>query len=811
MRRRYISTQLARSTFELRHVDIPNNCSLTGSWHGRYLTLSGVTTAGTVSLVHGNASHSVNVHKEESSFHFHIFWPLEELSEALLTLPNGKDFSIRPSGIRAEKIWLNLKLLMVAFIMAPSIFSWFVRKDENSKAKIKRTLGLEEGKVFGPIDPLQLTPSLESGSKIFNFVILLPVYNNFKLVRQCMDRVATNTTGNWTLVVVDDCSSDPLILPFLRDFAELYPRQVHVLEQTANEGFVATVNAGLAFVLANERFADQPVVLLNSDALVPYGWDNRLLAPLTDNDVASVTPMSNDAEIFSVPVICAPTTLPADLADDLDRAASTLPATASVSAPTGVGFCMALSRRFLDQVPAFDTIFGRGYGEEVDWCQRTRALGGRHIGTAQLFVEHQGGQSFGSAEKQKLIQQNNLHIIQRYPRYSDEVQEFIFSDPLRAPRLLLAIAWAAGVAGEGKVPVYLAHSLGGGADHWLSARLSADASSGRPSVVLRVGGAARWQLEVTGPMGTIGGYTDDLDVVFRLLAPLDRRHVIYSCGVGDADPVSLPNILLTLASGANSSLELLFHDYFPISPSFTLLGSDGAYHGPITPETIAASPQSVMEAHIARRTGGQKVSLSDWQSAWGELADRSEVIRVFSSASAKIVAAVWPHLADRIVLSPHRRAENIRAFRPKAGPSTLGILGNIAPHKGASLVRALAEIREEQRGFSIALIGNIDPSYALPRKCRVHGDYKPADIPDLARHYGITHWLIPSIWPETFSFTTHEALATGLPVMAFDIGAQGDAVRAAPNGIPLPYDPDANLTQTVLDAFRKVPHPYTEM
>ena len=54
--------------------------------------------------------------------------------------------------------------------------------------------------------------------------------------------------------------------------------------------------------------------------------------------------------------------------------------------------------------------------------------------------------------------------------------------------------------------------------------------------------------------------------------------------------------------------------------------------------------------------------------------------------------------------------------------------------------------------------------------------------------YGITDWLIPSIWPETFSYTTHEAIATGLPVWSFDLGAQADAIRGRRKGgvIPIP-------------------------
>ena len=58
---------------------------------------------------------------------------------------------------------------------------------------------------------------------------------------------------------------------------------------------------------------------------------------------------------------------------------------------------------------------------------------------------------------------------------------------------------------------------------------------------------------------------------------------------------------------------------------------------------------------------------------------------------------------------------------------------------------------------------------------------------------------MPSIWPETFSFTTHEMLATGKPVMAFDLGAQGEAVREAENGHIVSPDP-----AVIYDCYRRV-------
>ncbi|MEM8582435.1 MAG: glycosyl transferase, partial [Pseudomonadota bacterium] len=92
-------------------------------------------------------------------------------------------------------------------------------------------------------------------------------------------------------------------------------------------------------------------------------------------------------------------------------------------------------------------------------------------------------------------------------------------------------------------------------------------------------------------------------------------------------------------------------------------------------------------------------------------------------------------------------------------------------------------------------------AFNLPNGIPCTGTYQSGDISALAERYGVTRWLIPSIWPETFSFTTHEALATGLPVHAFHLGAQGGAVSKARNGIPVHFDPDADLAEFVLSTM----------
>lgn len=734
------------------------------------------------------------------------------LDMLLNSAPPGLVVTPGPDHVPIHPISLSVRLplrlrtrLMAAFLRdvtaaMPAIVGWILTANPVFRRRVKARLRLDAPRASGMLDP-QFLPGapVRSDPEFAPHVdIVLPVYNAFDLLRDCLDRVERHTDLPWRLILIEDGSTDERVRPFLRDWAQARDR-VELLENPRNMGFIASVNRGLARAMEGDEPRTGPVVLLNSDALVPQGWARRLVQPFRDApEVATVTPMSNDAEIFSVPGICCRTVLAAEQGEAIDAVARRLRCEGPLpEAPTGVGFCMAMGRRWLAQVPELDTAFGRGYGEEVDWCQKVARRGGRHLALPGLFVEHSGGESFGSEEKHALVLHNNRIVSRRYPDYDQSVQNFIVTDPLLTARLGLGLAWAGSLDAERAVPVYLAHSMGGGADNWLEHRMATDLEEGRPSVVLRVGGMRRWQLELVTPQGRIIGQTDAVGTIQDLLAVLPRRHVIYSCGVGDPDPVEIPEILLSLLRVGDQA-TILFHDYFPLSPSYTLLDKDGVYRGPVL-------PPHPNPAHCARRPDGRRVPLEDWQAAWAGFAVRAD-LTVFSNSSALQVAAVWPDLKDRIRLRPHGLPYAVpRLTAPPAdAPPVLAVLGNIGQQKGAGLVQSLARSRaRDGKGPRLVLIGNIDPAFDLPDSITLHGSYMVSDLSHLVSQYGVTHWLIPSIWPETFCYTVHEALATGLPVLAFGLGAQGDAVRAAENGIEMPFDAEADLAQTVRRTFEQ--------
>jgi glycosyltransferase involved in cell wall biosynthesis len=355
------------------------------------------------------------------------------------------------------------------------------------------------------------------------------------------------------------------------------------------------------------------------------------------------------------------------------------------------------------------------------------------------------------------------------------VQEFIHQDPLNSPRLALALAWA-GQRQTGAVPVYLAHDMGGGAEHYLKNRLKADLEADAAAVVLRVGGLSRWQIELHSAQGITLGGTDSTDFVGRLLGLLPARRIIYSCAVGDRDPIELPGILISLAQGQDDRIEVLVHDYLLLSPAYTLLGSDGVYHGVPMPHT------SLDPAHSTIRADGTQVDLGNWRAAWGTLLDAAHQITVFSDNSRTLVAQAYPQVTSKLMVRPHTLLHDVPRVapgQPRDGIPVIGVLGNIGYQKGITVLRDLSHLLTSNGRARLVIIGNIDPAYPLASSAQVHGDYRIEDIPALVARYGISRWLMPSIGPETFSYTTHEALATGLPVFGFDLGAQGDAIHAA--------------------------------
>lgn len=259
--------------------------------------------------------------------------------------------------------------------------------------------------------------------------VVVPVYADLAATRRCIESVRSAEGGaRFELVIIADAPPDAGVAEYCRSLEGC--DGVHVLYNPDNLGFVASVNRGMAL------HPDRDVVLLNSDTEVPRGWLDRLVACADAHpDAGTLTPFSNNATICSYPWVGWSGDVPGGLGlAALDALFAKTLAGQVVELPVGVGSCLYVRRACIDATGLFDqAAFGRGYGEECDFCLRAERLGWRHLLCADVFVFHAGGASFG-AEKLALSDAAQRVLDDRYPDYARRVLEFVERDPIQPLR-----------------------------------------------------------------------------------------------------------------------------------------------------------------------------------------------------------------------------------------------------------------------------------------------------------------------------------------------------------------------------------------
>lgn len=267
--------------------------------------------------------------------------------------------------------------------------------------------------------------------------IIVPVFDGAEQTRRCLESVRrTAARAQGEVVVIDDATPRAEIACHLDELAAA--GAITLVRHEANLGFVRSVNEGMAL------HPDRDVILLNSDTEVANDWIARLAAAAESaDDIATVTPFSNNATICSYPYDGWEGGVPGTLGlERLDRVIGEANRGRTRDIPTGVGFCMYIRRRALDALGAFDAErFGRGYGEENDFCMRAAKAGWRHVLAADVFVYHEGGASFSGA-RQDLLDKSEMALREMHPEYGRLVQEFIARDPIADLRVAIDFARA---------------------------------------------------------------------------------------------------------------------------------------------------------------------------------------------------------------------------------------------------------------------------------------------------------------------------------------------------------------------------------
>ena len=604
--------------------------------------------------------------------------------------------------------------------------------------------------------------------------VVVPVYKGLHETLNCLRSIlrARNNVP-FELIVIDDASPDEILSGHLSQMAQ--SGLFTLLRNEQNQGFVHSVNRAM------EINAELDVVVLNSDTEVYDGWLDRLHeSAYVQSHIATVTPLSNNATICSYPRFLQDNPYPLELPyAELDRIAGEVNQGVLVAAPTGVGFCMYIRRDCLNKLGPFDeAAYGHGYGEENDFCQRASTQGYQNLIAANVFVRHLGGISF-EGRKASLIRKNLRVVRQRFPNYDAEVRAFIRDDPVREYRRRLDWRRLEEVARERNVLI-VGHDRGGGSERHVIEeinRLQRD-GFGVFRLVPKRGDPGQAVLRHPTVRSVPNIEPFRLRDLNRLISLIKRLRVseIHTHGLVDYVPEA-PTYIIELARLAGIPVRGVLHDYKVVCPRINLVDRRGYYCG--EPE--------VEGCNTCLRRYGSSFKVTDirlWRVRHRQALANLESVIVPNADMAARLSRYFPDLTFDI--RPHdgddRCLEHLEVDRlDSTAPLRITVVGAISRIKGFDVLLACArDSKRRKLPLAFSLLGYSVNDHLLRKAgVLVTGRYHERQALPRLRELDPHLILLPSLWPETYSYTLSIALRSNKPICAFDIGAIAWRLRAA--------------------------------
>lgn len=624
--------------------------------------------------------------------------------------------------------------------------------------------------------------------------VIVPVYRGLEETRRCIESVlayrCVEGQPALRLVVINDASPEPEVTAWLRTLPQ--GPDLLLLENPVNLGFVGTVNRGMSLS------EDHDVVLLNSDAEVSRDWLRRLRNTAYSHPQAgTVTPFSNNATICSYPKFCADNPLPADTElHDLDALFAQANAGMTLEIPTAVGFCMYIRRDCLRQTGLFDVErFGRGYGEENDFCMRALRLGWQHRMALDVFVRHGGGVSFGD-EKSSRERDAQRILEDLYPDYSRMVHAFVAADPLEPWRQRVDLLRIQSL--QRPAVLFITHDRAGGTLRHVQ-ELAERIRPRALSFMLRpmAGGESRLEWANAGEAFRLGfRLPGEFDGLIQVLRALSVAHIHIHHLLGHHP------IVWGLARRLGVPYDFTGHDFYPLCPQISLTNETNRYCG----------EQGIDQCRRCLRhspaPGG--VDIVTWRDGYRQLLKGARHVLVPSADAAQRYRRLAPEA--HVVHRPHFDLDPQALPEPRP-PRVLAerdalrivVIGALSIIKGADLLEAVA-LEAARRGlqldFHLVGYGYRSLIHRPRAHLTVHGEYRDEELPELLRWLEPDLMWFPAVWPETYSYTLSACLAAGLPVVVPNLGSFPERVASRPWSWVMPWQADAAEWATRFDLLR---------
>lgn len=635
-----------------------------------------------------------------------------------------------------------------------------------AKRSLVRTVSAPEAAVR--------SSALVTGKRSRGAVVVVIVLGRDELdARPCLEALLEQVDARDRLLVVDAGSPDQHL--------------VGALERLQAEGRLDLLRIHSASSHAealNHAFAvhsDRDVVLIDPLAVVMPGSLSGLLETAhTSPDCGTVSALSNQVSPAAYP---SGTSHGFSLAhaETLVRAfeASSVPA---LEIPVLSPACVFIRRACLDDVGPLDAqLFPERDASLTDFSMQATRRRWVHRLAPKAFAYLAGSAAWQAPAGARSAADDAL-LRTRHPAAMRSLDRFRARDPLHALRRSLDEHQLRHCA-QGFVLV-LTLARGGGVDRFVAERCTAIRQQGFSPLLLRAQDVEQ---------GPVMLWTDQYpahDLVYhpehdraqlqRLLAalPIHRIELQHFLGIAPA--------VVEACLGLGPPCDIFVHDYIWICPRLSLMGPAKQYCG---------EPASTRTCDQCVRTMGSTIGepgittrkLRERSARW--LASARRVI-VPSADVAQRLQRYFPGIEWTLV--PHESVPE-RVTVPARGttPIRIGLLGSLTRHKGYEvLLRCARHVRRHELPLEFVLIGSsMDDDTLLKTGCiAITGPYSDHEVADLITRERLDAIWLPSVWPETWSYTLTHAIRSGHPIVAFNIGAIGERIRALQCGILSPLN-----------------------
>jgi GT2 family glycosyltransferase/glycosyltransferase involved in cell wall biosynthesis/tetratricopeptide (TPR) repeat protein len=657
-----------------------------------------------------------------------------------------------------------------------------------------RSVVKEDRPMSVSYNPLQIDrplPQIEDIEPVVD--VIIPVYKNYAVTKLCIESALSSRNQTpINLIVIDDRGPEPELSQYLKHMADR--GKFELIVNPENKGFVQSVNCGMSL------HPNRDVVLLNADAIVSDYWLDRLRSIAhSQSNIASVTPISNHASIFSYPRMAEEVGhLPADVSrQQLDAICQQINSGSIVDVPTNHGFCCFLRRAALSQIGLFDAQkWGKGYGEEVDWSLKAARLGWRHVATLGIFVEHVGSQSF-SETKDKAISNSQVKLAREYPDFDAIVQDFLKLDPLAQYRRRIDLERLKRYSD--RYFLFIAHGFGGGTQRHIEDISNKLKQEKYPVLCLTpdtngwvkltcIDGIdihARYDLKDCSEYAALVGELQSLNIV--------HLHVHSTIDFTEED------LLWQLASKLGIDYDVTLHDYQYICPRVSLSLPDGKYCGEPAPEVcdLCILKHGTYENTSLRKRFDRFGSVASWRDYYEQKLQNARRIIVPSQDVRQRILSYFPNLP--VLVKPH--PENLQQVTLTSRNTfdsreiyRVALIGGISAIKGYDLLYSCA-LHALNFGYPLEFVifgyTKDDPHLEELANVKIIGsfdNFTGLEAALLGYPCDVSAFL--SIWPETYSYTLSEALSLGLLPLGLNIGAVGERIAKIPHAAVV--DPDSS-------------------